>query len=300
MNVLLTGAGGLIGRALAASLTAEGHRVRALVRRAPRNEAEAAWDPAAGTIDEAAGAGIDAVVHLAGESVGQGRWTPAKRRRIRDSRVLGTRLLAETIARATPSPRVLVCASAIGIYSNRGEETLGEGMPAGDGFLADVCREWEAAAEPAREAGIRVVHLRFGIVLDRHGGALEKMLVPFRLGLGGRLGPGTQWMSWITLDDVVRLAVHCLDTETISGPVNAVAPWPVTNTEFTRILGRVLARPAVLAIPAFALRLALGDPADELLLASTRALPHVALATGFSFAHPELEGALRHVLDAPA
>ncbi len=297
MKVLMTGSSGLIGSALGARLASQGHGVTRLVRAKPAAGAAALeWDPAAGRLDAAALEGFDAVVHLAGESIASGRWTAARKARIRDSRIQGTRLLSERLARLMRKPAVLVCASAIGYYGNRGEEVLGESSPAGSGFLADLCREWEAASDAAASAGIRVVNLRTGLVLSRQGGALPRMLVPFRLGVGGRIGDGRQYMSWITLDELTGVYLYALRTETLAGPVNAVTPNPVINADFTRTLGRVLRRPTLFPLPAFAARLVLGEMADELLLASARVQPARLLATGYVFRFAELEGALRHVL----
>jgi uncharacterized protein (TIGR01777 family) len=300
LHVAMTGAGGLIGSALRPRLEAAGHRVTPLVRRMAQ-AGEISWDPESGRLEPAQLERVDAVVHLAGENVGA-RWTAARKRQIKSSRIQGTRLLSEAIARARRRPQVLVSASAMGIYGDRGDEVLTENSPAGDGprdFLAEVGREWEAAAEPARAVGVRVVHPRFGLVLSSEGGALKKMLLPFRLGLGGRLGSGTQWMSWISIDDVVGAIIHVLLTESFSGPVNLVAPEPVRNRDFTAILGRVLSRPTPFAVPAAALRLALGEMANSTLLASIRVLPKRLLAAGYRFEHPDLETALRHVLQAP-
>lgn len=298
MNVLVSGSRGLIGSAVVSFLTAEGHRVVPLVRPKPDSPAAAAvcWDPEAGRIDLTGLEGLDAVVHLAGENLAEGRWTAAKKARIRDSRVQGTRLLCEALAGLEQPPQVLVCASAIGYYGDRGEEVLTEESEPGLGFLADVCREWEAATDPAAQRGIRVVNLRFGIVLSPTGGALALMLPPFRKGFGGALGTGKQFMSWIALDDVVGVIYHALLTPNLQGPVNAVSPHPVTNQQFTRILGKVLRRPTLLALPAFAARLAFGEMAEALLLASARVEPTRLLETGFTFRYPELEGALRHLL----
>ena len=296
MNVLVSGSSGLIGSALAPALRRDGHVVRRL-RRAPGGGADAAsWNPADGTFAAGALDGIDAVVHLAGESIAGGRWTAARKARIRDSRAGGTRRLCAALAALDTPPRVLVAASAIGFYGDRGDALLDESAPPGTGFLPEVSRSWEAAAAPALEAGIRVVHLRIGIVLSPAGGALGQMLLPFKLGVGGVLGSGEQYMSWIALDDVVGVVRHALADESLSGPANTVAPRAVTNREFTRTLGRVLRRPAILPAPAFALRIALGEMADALLLASTRVDPAVLRATAFEFRHPELDGALRHVL----
>ncbi len=297
MKVLVTGASGLVGSALVPFLTTGGHRVTRLVRSQPRpSVAEMQWDPAAGIQDLTSLEGMDAVVHLAGENIASGRWTVARKARIRDSRVTGTRTLCEALARLSQPPKVLVSASAIGYYGDRGAEALWENSAFGTGFLPEVCRVWEEATQPAVQTGIRVVLLRIGIVLSPTGGALAKLLLPFKLGLGGILGSGKQYMSWIALDDVVGAVNHALVTDTLRGPVNAVAPFPVTNGEFTRTLGRVLGRPTVFPVPAFAARLAFGEMADELLLASTRVEPKRLLATQYTFRCPELDGALRHVL----
>ncbi|MXY16304.1 MAG: TIGR01777 family protein, partial [Acidobacteria bacterium] len=285
-----------IGAALAPALSADGHQVRRL-RRAPAAGPEVtSWNPADGTFAPGALDGIDAVVHLAGENIAGGRWTAARKARIRDSRVDGTHRLCAALAGLDAPPRVLVAASAIGYYGDRGDELLDEAASPGIGFLPEVSRAWEAAAAPAREAGIRVVHLRIGIVLSPAGGALGQMLLPFKLGVGGVLGSGDQYMSWISIGDVVGIVRYALANESLSGPVNAVAPQAVTNREFTRTLGAVLRRPTILPAPAFAMRLALGEMADALLLASTRVDPAALRATAFEFQHPELDGALRHVL----
>ena len=237
------------------------------------------------------------MVHLAGENVAGGRWTKARKARIRDSRVLGTRLLAETLAKLARPPRVLVSASAIGYYGDRGDEMVDETAPPGDGFLADVCKAWEAETKPAEDAAIRVVRVRIGVVLAERGGALEKMLTPFKLGLGGRIGDGQQWMPWVAIDDLVRAIRFALDTGTLTGAVNAVAPRPVRNREFTDTLGQVLGRPTVLPVPPLALKAALGGQmAEEMLLGGARVIPRALDEAGFSFAYPELEGALRHVV----
>lgn len=297
MRIAVTGATGLIGRALVRALAAAGHRVDRVSRRAPApGSTDVQWDPERGRLDPQALAGIDAAVHLAGESIAAGRWTSTVRARIRESRVGGTRLLAATLARLDPPPRVLVSASAVGYYGDRGDEPLDEASPPGSGFLADVAREWEAAAEPARAAGIRVVTPRIGLVLAREGGALGRMLLPFRLGLGGVVGSGRQYWSWITLPDLVRVLERALEDASLAGPVNAVAPGPVTNREFTRTLGRVLGRPAVLPLPAAAVRVLLGEMGEALLLGGARVLPRRLERAGFQFQHPGLEGALRAVL----
>ncbi len=296
MNILVTGASGLIGSALVPILTAAGHDVTRLVRSPPQpGEKAVRWDPQAGTFEAHAFEGVEAVVHLAGENIAA-RWTPAQKAKIRDSRVQGTQVLSGMLARLTPPPKVLVCASAIGYYGDRGLEVISEDSAAGTGFLAEVCRAWEAAAEPARQQGIRVVHVRFGLVLSASGGALAKMLPPFRLGLGGVLGSGRQFISWIALDDAIGAIEHALVTDALLGPINAVTPQAVTNQEFTKTLGKVLGRPTILPLPAFAARLMFGEMADALLLASTRVQPAKLLASGYRFRYPELEGALRHLL----
>ena len=302
MKIIVTGATGLIGSKLVRALRSEGHSVTRLVRggsqtfRAPGTSA-VEWDPDAGRIDGKELEGHDAAVHLAGENIAEGRWTPQKKARIRDSRVKGTRLLAETLAGLSARPQTLVAASAVGFYGDRGAEVLREESASGSDFLSELCREWEKAALPASQAGIRVVNLRIGVVLAAEGGALAKMLPPFRLGAGGRLGSGGQYMSWITIDDLVGVILHALKNESLRGPVNAVAPRPVTNAEFTKTLGRVLGRPTLFPVPAFAARLAFGEMADALLLSSARVEPARLQGTGYQFAYPELEGALRHVLE---
>ncbi len=294
MKVVITGASGLIGSALSAALEAKGDQVIRLSRRPARGPSEKQWNPM--TIDPGVFEGADAVVHLAGESIAAGRWTPARKSRIVNSRVQGTQSVAISVARASSRPRVLISASAIGYYGSRGGEVLNENSAAGAGFLAETCRQWEAATQPAAEAGVRVVLVRTGLVLSKRGGALAKMLTPFRLGVGGRVGTGRQWWSWITLSDEVALMVHALVNESVTGPVNATAPNPVTNAEFTRVLAGVLRRPAIFPVPAFAVRLMFGEMGEELLLASQRVEPAAALASGFRFAHPQLRGALEHVL----
>ncbi|HSF33952.1 MAG TPA: TIGR01777 family oxidoreductase [Candidatus Tectomicrobia bacterium] len=296
MNVLVTGASGLVGSALVPVLGAAGHDVTRLVRSQPKpGERVAHWDPMAGTIDVSALQGVEAVVHLAGENIAE-RWTAVKKAKIRDSRVKGTQVLCEALIGLAPLPKVLVSASAIGYYGDRGAEVLTEDSAPGSSFLAEVCRAWEAATEPAQQRGIRVVRLRFGVVLSAAGGALAKMLPPFRLGLGGVLGSGRQYMSWIALDDAVAAIHHALVTDSLQGPTNAVAPQPVTNQEFTETLGKVLGRPTILPMPAFAARLIFGEMADELLLASARVQPAKLQAAGYRFRYPELEQAFRHVL----
>lgn len=295
MRVLVTGSNGLLGSALVPFLTTGGHAVTRLVR-SPAVATEVHWDPAAGELDVARLGGVDAVVHLAGENISEGRWTDDKKRRILESRVNGTRLVSESLAKMEKPPRVLVCASAIGVYGDRGEETVDEQSSLGSGFLADVCRQWEEAAEPARSAGIRVVHLRFGVILSASGGALAKMLLPFWLGAGGALGNGEQYMSWIALDDAVGVVHFALTRDSLCGAVNAVAPAPVTNREYTKTLARVLSRPAIVPVPAFVAKLAFGEMADALLLSSTRVAPRLLQHAGYDFRFPTLEAALRHLL----
>jgi hypothetical protein len=296
MNILVTGASGLVGSALVPFLTAGGHTVVKLTRQpSSGGGTSAVWNPPAGPIDLSRAGTIDAVVHLAGETVAQ-RWTPAAKERIRDSRVAGTRLLAEALARRPRPPETLVCASATGFYGDRGDEWLDEASAPGRGFLAEVVRDWEAAAAPAVASGIRVVHLRLGLVLAGNGGALAKMLPAFRLGVGGRIGDGRACWSWIAVEDVLGAVDYSLATVSLHGPVNSVSPNPVTNREFTRTLGRVLRRPTLVPVPRFAVELLFGEMGREALLASFRVRPVRLLESGFTFGFPELEPALRHVL----
>jgi uncharacterized protein (TIGR01777 family) len=301
VKVLVSGGSGFLGSALERSLVERGDAIVRLSRGAPNRASDVRWDPAARVLDPRPLAGLDAVVHLAGASIGARRWSPAWKATILESRREGTRFLSETLAALDPPPRTLVSASAIGYYGDRGDEALTEASPPGRGFLADVARAWESATAPAERAGMRVVHLRIGLVLDCGGGALERLLTPFRLGVGGPLGNGRQWWSWIALEDLTAAMLHALDRADLSGPINAVAPAPVTNREFARALGRALRRPALLPAPAFALRLLLGrERADELLLASQRVTPRVLLDGGFGFRRPVLEEALDHALHARA
>ena len=296
MNILVTGASGLIGSTLVPFLSSTGHEVTRLVRSQPRpGERAVRWEPTAGSIEESGLRGVEAVVHLAGENISE-RWTAEKKARIRDSRVTGTRLLCEALARLDPPPKVLVSASAIGYYGDRGEEILTEDSPPGQGFLAEVCRAWEASTAPAQQKGIRVVPVRFGVVLSDAGGALAKMLPPFRMGMGGILGSGRQYVSWIAVDDAVGAIHHVVVTESLRGPTNATSPNAVTNQEFTKALGKVLGRPTVVPMPAFAARLMFGEMADGLLLASARVQPAKLVASGYAFRYPDLEAALRHLL----
>ncbi len=298
-TVLVTGSSGLIGSALTTFLQAAGHKVVRLVRWRPiRADREVFWDPVGDQIDRDGLEvhEIDAAVHLAGENLASGRWTRSRKARIYESRVRGTRLLVQTLSELHRSPSVLASASAIGFYGERGEEALDESSSAGAGFLADVCRSWEQATQSAAGAGIRVVNLRLGVVLAGDGGALPRMLTPFRLGLGGRLGSGRQYMSWITLPDVVAAICHCLRTPHLAGPVNLVTPHPVTNAEFTRVLGRAIKRPTLFPVPAIALRILFGEMADQALLASARVAPRRLIESDFVFEHPLLEEALSDIL----
>jgi uncharacterized protein len=296
MDIAITGSTGLIGKALIGRLEAGGHRAVPVVRSAGGDGNVIRWDPAAGTIDAAAFEGIDAVVHLAGEPIGARRWNADVKRAIRDSRVDGTSLLSATLAGLTAPPAVLLSGSAIGIYGDRGNERLTETSPPGDGFLAGVTAEWEAATGPAEQAGIRVVHLRTGIVLSPEGGALAKQLPLFKFGLGGKLGSGRQYWSWISLDDEVAMIEWLLDAE-VAGPVNLTAPEPVTNAAFTDALGKALGRPTFLPVPSFGPKLVLGgELADELLFTSARVIPEVATTAGFGFAHPTIDAAFAALL----
>jgi uncharacterized protein (TIGR01777 family) len=271
--------------------------MKTLVRQKPTNPSQISWDPpTSGPLPEAL-EGIDAVVHLAGENIASGRWTEAKKREIRDSRVIGTRLLSEALARLQRPPQVLVCASAIGFYGDRGLDVLKEDSAPGNDYLADVCKAWEAATAAAAQKGIRVVHLRSGMILSPKGGALAKMLFPFRLGVGGIIGSGKQYMSWIALDDTLGIIAFALQTSSLRGPVNGVSPKVVTNFEYTKTLGRVLKRPTIFPMPAFAARLAFGEMADALLLSSARVEPSVLLRSGYHFQWGDLESALRHLLN---
>jgi uncharacterized protein (TIGR01777 family) len=300
MLVAVTGASGLIGTALVRRLQNEGHRVLRLTRSRPSGPDQLQWDPMAGRLDRDALAKADAVVHLAAANIGDKlRWTARTKREILGTRVEGTGLVARTmaeLANGPGGPRVLVCASGAHYYGDRGDEVLTEASSGGRGFLADVVRQWEAAADPARAAGLRVVHLRTGPVQDAAGAGLPKQALMFRLGIGGRFGSGRQWLSWIALDDIAGAYLHALAREDLAGPVNAVAPNPVTNAEFTATLARVLRRIAVVHVPAFAPRLVLGEFADEMLFTSMRVHPARLLATGYRFRFPELEPALRHTL----
>ena len=293
-RILVSGTSGPVGEALVPSLKGGGYSVTRLVRNQSSADGQVVWNPLQ-PLSPKSVSGFDAVIHLAGETI-VGRWTKAKKARIRDSRVSGTRHLAEALTKAPQPPRVLISASAIGYYGDRGEEILHEDSPPGAGFLADVCREWEAASQPASEAGIRTLQMRFGVVLSSSGGALQKMLPPFRMGLGGKIGNGRQWWSWIDVKDLVGAIHHVLKSDLLRGPVNVTAPKPVRNLEFSKILAAVLSRPAIFPMPAFAARMALGEMAQELLLASQHVEPAKLIATGYSFQHGDLKSALEALL----
>jgi hypothetical protein len=296
VKIAITGSHGLIGSALAARLAADGDTVVRLVR-GPAGPGEVSWDPAAGRLDPAALAGVDGVVHLAGAGIGDKRWSAARRLELGSSRIASTDLLSRVLPEVEPRPAVLLSGSAVGYYGDGGDRDLTEESPPGTGFLADLCRRWEGATAGAEDAGIRVVHLRSGIVLARSGGALAKQLPLLRLGLGGRLGSGRQYLSWITLEDEVRAIVFGLHTPSLSGAANLTAPQPVTSAGFAAAAGRVLRRPEKFVVPGVALRLVFGrDMADEMLLAGQRVVPAALLAHGFEFSHPALEPALRAVL----
>jgi hypothetical protein len=301
MDVLVSGSHGFIGSALLPRLRAEGHRVLRLVRGAPEGADDVRWDPDSDTIDATALEGVDAVVHLAGAGIGDKKWTPARKQLVLESRTRGTGLLAHTLAGLAKPPRVLLSGSAVGYYGDRGSEELTEESGPGDDFLAQVCQAWEGATAPAAEAGIRVVHLRTGVVLARRGGALQRMLLPFKLGLGGRIASGEQYFSWIALDDHVGAMLHLLGAEFVSGPVNLTAPRPVTNSEFTKALGAAVHRPTVLPTPLFPLKAVYGSElVEHLLVKGQRVLPRVLESSGYEFVHPVLDDALRAVLAAPA
>ena len=299
MSIAVSGTSGLVGSALSRAIVERDWKLRRLVRgHSSRGQAEnIPWDTDSGLVNCTALSGVDAVVHLAGENIATGRWTAAKKFRIQDSRVVGTHKLCKSLAAMSNPPRVLVCASAIGYYGDRGDHPLGESELPGRGFLPEVCTQWERATQPAVDAGIRVVQMRIGVVLSPEGGALKQMLTPFRLGLGGKIGSGRQYWSWISLPDLVRSLLFAVETEELSGPVNAVAPNAVSNTEFTRVLGRVLRRPTLFPLPGFVARLVLGEMADELLLSSIRVVPERLQQNDFQFEHPDLETALRAVLN---
>lgn len=295
LRVAVSGGSGFVGTHLREYLTEAGDQVIQLVRRKPDPAAhEIGWDPAAGHVEAEALKGIDAIVHLSGENIAAGRWTTARKQRIRDSRVKTTELLAQTLAGLEAPPRVFVCASAVGYYGDRSGAVLTEDAPPGSGFLAEVCQQWEAACGPARAAGVRVVNLRTGVVLSPHGGALAKMLPVFRMGMGGVVGSGDQWLSWIALSDLLRVIEFVITNDGLSGPANAVSPNPVTNRQLTQAIGRVIKRPTLVPLPAVAVRLTMGQMGEETLLASSRVIPQRLQSAGFQFEHPELEEALRY------
>ncbi len=295
MRIAVTGSTGLIGTALVRSLRADGHEVRRLVRRPANSREEVTWDPKRQYVDAAGLAGCEAVVHLAGAGIGDHRWTQTYKREIRDSRVLGTAAIAEAVASLDAPPKVFVCGSAIGFYGDTGERAVDEQAPPGEGFLPSVCVEWEEAAAPAQEAGVRTVFARTGLVVAREGGAWGRLFPLFRAGLGGRLGSGRQYMSCIAMHDQIAALRHLIDTQSLSGPVNLTAPRPVTNRELTEAMGRVLKRPTLFTIPAPALRLALGELSSDV-LGSQRVLPRQLEESGFVFAFPEIDDTLRSAL----
>jgi len=296
MKILISGSSGLIGTAIRSSLQAQQHDVLCLKRDAAA-VGGVVWNPEAGDIHLEGAKDINVVIHLAGENIASGRWTARKKQRIIDSRVKGTELLAKAISQLDPKPSLFISASAIGYYGSRGDMVLDESSTPDDSFLSDLCQQWEQATRVAQAAGIRVVQIRIGVVLSATGGALKKMLLPFRLGLGGVIGSGKQFMSWITIDDVVGAVGHLIANEAVSGPVNLVSPEPVSNHQFTKTFGSVLRRPTIFPMPAFAARLAFGQMADELLLASTRVMPVHLQETGYCFQHTKLNDALTHVLE---
>jgi uncharacterized protein (TIGR01777 family) len=292
MKIAIAGASGLVGSVLVPVLEKDGNAVVRLVRSTPK-AGEIEWHPNQDSIEPAKLEGFDVIVNLAGENIAAGRWTDDQKRKIRESRVNGTHLMSEAIAKLSRPPSAFICASATGIYGDRDDELLDEQSESGSGFLAGVCREWEMATEPASKAGVRVVNLRFGPIMSREGGMLAKLLTPFKMGLGGKVGSGRQFISWVSIDDAVNAMKLAIDNQSIRGPLNIVSPHPVTNEEFTKVLGHVLNRPTALAIPAFAARLTFGEMADEMLLTSQRVMPKRLVAAGYQFQYPELEGALR-------
>ena len=296
MKILITGSHGLVGNALISELNKDKHEIVSLVRHASAGASEIEWHPNQGSIDSERVSGFDVVVHLAGESIASGRWTDEKKRKIRESRVNGTTLLSQALARSTKPPAVFISASAIGYYGNRGDELLDEKSAPGNDFLAEVCVAWERATGEAEARGVRTVHTRFGIILDQEGGALAKMLTPFRMGVGGRIGDGKQWMSWIALADVIQGLKFVIEHTSITGPVNFVAPNPVTNSEFTKSLGEAVSRPTLFPMPSFAARLAFGEMADALLLSSAKVEPKRLQESGYRFEFENLRPALATIL----
>lgn len=297
MRILISGATGMVAKALMPHL--EGHEIFKLVRKPSGAGNEIIWDAETGfsAVEETKLSDFDAVINLAGDNIASGRWTPEKKKKIRNSRVLGTRNLMEALKRRNVKPKVFISASAIGFYGNRGDEILTEESPSGEGFLPDVCKEWEAEAKRAEELGARVVLLRIGIVLAKEGGALQKMLPPFKLGIGGVIGSGNQWMSWIALHDLTRIIVFALEKDNLQGPINCTAPNPVTNQEFTKTLGKVLSRPTFIPVPSLAIKFLFGEMGETMLLEGCRVLPKRLQEEGFEFLYPTLESALRKILD---
>lgn len=301
MKVLISGSTGFIGSALVSYFRAQGHEVKRLVRKKDNlSDDETGWDPHLGPPDLSAWEGYDVVVHLEGENVASGRWTEAKKKEIRESRVASTRTLSHFLSQLKQPPKVFLTASAMGYYGDQGSTVLTEANPSGRSFLATVCQEWEEATEEAAAAGIRVAHTRFGMVLSSKGGGLPKLMIPYRLGLGGVVGSGEQYISWVTLDDLLAMILHVIGNDRLSNGINFSTPYPVTNAEFTKVLGKVLECPTFVWLPAAMARLTFGEMADEMMLCSTRMVPQKLIETGFSFRYPQLEEALKHIVNDKA